>query len=591
MNIGDEILTALQNLSEKEKAIVAEALGLAKKERETQAQQIANLALAAGVELFHDPQGKAYATIPINGHKETWPITSRGSGPFRSWLRRLFFEKYRRPPGNQTLQDAIGVLEAKAQFDGPEYAVNIRIAQNAGKVYIDLANENWQIVEITPGYGWRIIEAHECPVKFIRPKGMLPLPEPKSGGTMDDLRRFLNIVSDDDFKLIVAWLLAALRPQGPYPILMLEGEQGTGKTTAARVLRSLIDPNVSPVRTPPKDERDLAINATNNWVVCYDNLSGIPIWLSDALCRLSTGGGFSTRQLFTDDEEVILEACRPIILTGIDEIVTRHDLLDRCIIVNLQPIPEEHRKDEATFWQEFERARPGILGALLVIVSLGLENFDRVKLDRLPRMADFAKWIVACEASDVLWERGGFMAAYTENRTEAVESALENDVLATAIRILLEERNDWEGTAQELLEALAVYVDDNTKRTRAWPSSPRSLSSRLRRMATFLRQSGIAIEFYREAHTGRRLIRLKKKTIVTTVTTVTQNPGGFENTSFEMVTQMVTQNRDGDANGDDGDDSEKFASPSGALKILHGDDGDDGDAKNHFESKIVEGEL
>ncbi|KXG78872.1 hypothetical protein AN618_02100 [Fervidicola ferrireducens] len=585
MNIGDEILTALQNLSEKEKAIVAEALGLAKKERETQAQQIVNLALAAGVELFHDPQGKAYATIPINGHKETCPITSRGSGPFRSWLRRLFFEKYGKPPGNQALQDAIGVLEAKAQFDGPEHSTNIRIAQNAGKVYVDLANESWKIIEITPGYGWRIIEAHECPVKFIRPKGALPLPEPRSGGTIDDLKRFLNIQSDDDFKLIIAWLLAALRPQGPYPILMLEGEQGTGKTTAARVLRSLIDPNISPVRTPPKDERDLAINAANNWVICYDNLSGIPIWLSDALCRLSTGGGFSTRQLFTDDEEVILEACRPVILTGIDEIASRHDLLDRCIIVNLQPIPEEQRKDETAFWREFEEARPGILGALLVVVSLGLENLDRVKLDRLPRMADFAKWVTACESSGVLWEEGGFMAAYTENRSEAVESALENDVLATAIRILLEERDEWEGTAKDLLEALAVYVDDSTKRTKAWPSNPRTLSSRLRRAATFLRQSGIEVEFYRTPGSGsKRLIRLRKKICVANDAIVARNPQTLENTELEDATQKCDAKIGCDA-------SDNFASHLEALKIKQCDDSDASDAKNHTKSKIVSGEL
>lgn len=526
MTLGEELL---EMLSTEELETIAEAKGILKKEKESQAQSLVNLALSSGVELFHTPDGNAYATVPVNGHKETWPVSSRGSGPFRNWLRRIFFEKHGKPPGSQALQDAIGVLEAKAQFDGPEYPVFTRVAEHDGKIYIDLANDTWEAVEISL-VGWRVIS--DCPVKFRRSKGMLPLPHPEAGGSIEELRQFLNIPDEDSWRLMVAWLLASLRPKGPYPVLLLQGEQGSAKSTTSKALRALIDPNTAPLRTCPKDERDLMITATNSWAVSFDNLSGIPVWLSDALCRLATGGGFSTRTLYENDEETIFSACRPIIANGIDEIASRHDLLDRAIIIHLPPIPEENRKDEAQFWAEFEKARPRIFGALLDAVSAGLRNIDSVHLDRLPRMADFAKWVTACEET-LPWPSGGFMEAYMGNREEAIEVALEGDIVAVAVKNLLEEREEWEGTASELLEALEVFIDDTTKRSVVWPKNPRALSNRLRRCATFLRQTGVEVEFLRAGHNRQRLIRLKRKICVRNVRNDLQS---LEDTGLEVRT-------------------------------------------------------
>ena len=517
----------------------------------------------------YQPKNLKHATVTVNGHKETWPVSSKGSGPFRNWLRRIFFEKQGKPPGSQALQDAIGVLEAKAQFDGPEYPVFTRVAEHDGKIYIDLANEAWEAVEISP-MGWRVIS--DCPVKFRRSKGMLPLPHPEAGGSIEELRQFLNIPDEDSWRLIVAWLLASLRPKGPYPILLLQGEQGSAKSTTSKVLRALIDPNTAPLRTAPRDERDLMITATNSWVINFDNLSGIPLWLSDALCRLATGGGFSTRTLYENDEETIFSACRPIIANGIDEIASRHDLLDRAIIIHLPPIPEENRKDEAQFWAEFEKARPRIFGALLDAISAGLRNIDSVHIDRLPRMADFAKWITACEEA-LPWPTGGFMEAYMENREEAIETALEGDIIAVAIKNLLEEREVWEGTASELLEALELFIDDTTKRSVVWPKNPRALSNRLRRCATFLRQTGIEVEFSRESTTvRRRLIRLKRNFCVQNVQSVQKEPQALKNAGLEDWTQNWTQNGRLDA---------KFclASNPEVLKNKALDDMDEMDAK------------
>lgn len=533
-DFGAQILQQLTSGGENA-ALLAQVLGMAEApateaetKKETQAQIL--LALAADAELFHTPSGDCYATIATNGTWETWPVKAKG---FRRWLVRRFYEQEGKPPGAQALQDALGVLEAKAQFDGPEIPVFTRLAERDGAIYLDLADEAWQAVEITPA-GWRVVA--NPPVKFRRAKGMLPLPCPVAGGSIEELRQFVNVPDEAGWRLLVADLVAALRPKGPYPVLLLQGEQGSAKSTTARVLRALVDPSTAPLRTVPRDERDMMIAANNGWCVAFDNLSGIPVWLSDAICRLATGGGFSTRELYTDSEEVLFDAMRPVILNGIDELASRHDLLDRALVLNLPPIPEEKRRDEATFWRDFEAARPRILAALLDAVSAGLRNVESVKLDKLPRMADFAKWAAACEEA-LPWPVGGFLEAYAGNRAEAVDLALEADPVAVAVKALMsQEEGAWEGTASKLLALLAQFVPEQTQRTKSWPKAANALSNRLRRAATFLRQTGIEVEWIKDPTAARkRLIRISTQKIVQTVQTVQENQESQVAQGFEAL--------------------------------------------------------
>ena len=167
-------------------------------------------------------------------------------------------------------------------------------------------------------------------------------------------------------------------------MLALTGEQGSAKSSLAALLRSLVDPNTAPLRTLPRNDQDLFIAATNGYVIAIDNVSSLPPWLSDSLCRLSTGGGFGTRKLYTNTDEVLLDATRPIILTGIEDVATRGDLADRSMPVRLDPIPEERRRPEREISAEFESARPRILGALLNAISHGLCHLATTRLDRLP---------------------------------------------------------------------------------------------------------------------------------------------------------------------------------------------------------------
>ena len=459
--------------------------------------------LAQEAELFHSPDATAFADLLVNGHRETWPVRTKG---FRRWLARRFFEATGGAPNSEALQSALNVIEAKAHFDGPEREVHIRIGGLGDKLYLDLGDEAWRAVEID-SEGWRVVD--EPPVRFRRAAGMQPLPTPARGGSIDTLRRFLNVQGDNDFTLVVAWALAVLRNRGPYPVLVLSGEQGSAKSTFSAVLRSLLDPNTAPLRALPREDRDLFIAANNGHVLAFDNVSGLPAWISDTLCRLATGGGFAVRQLYTDQDEVLFDAARPVILNGIEDIVTRPDLADRAIFLTLEAIPEERRRPEKELWAEFNAARPQLLGTLLDAVSHGLKRLPDTRLDSLPRMADFALWATACETA--LWTAGTFGAAYAGNRDEAVDSVIEADPVGSAIRSLIGTRTEWTGTASDLLGALDEEVGEKVRKSKAWPSSARALSGRVRRAATFLRKVGIDITFEREGRARTRTIRIVRK--------------------------------------------------------------------------------
>jgi hypothetical protein len=335
---------------------------------------------------------------------------------------------------------------------------------------------------------------------------MRPLPIPETGGSIAELRPFANVASEADFGLLVAWLLAALRDRGPYPVLVLIGEQGTAKSFLATLLRMLVDPNVSALRSLPREDRDLFIAATNGHVIAIDNVSTLPPWLSDTLCRLATGGGFGTRTLYSDSDETLFDAMRPIVLTGIEDFVIRGDLADRAIFLWLGPIPEERRRPEKELLVAFAAAAPRILGALLGAVAHGLRMLPQTRLARLPRMADFAIWAASCEGS--LWAPGTFASAYDRNRTEANETVIEADTVALAVRALVPPGAEWSGTATVLLAALAEKAGEAAARAKSWPATPRALSGRLRRAAPNLRRVGIALTFDREGQVRNRTITI-----------------------------------------------------------------------------------
>jgi len=406
--------------------------------------------------------------------------------------------------GGQALEDGLRILEARAVNDGLEYEPFIRVGRHGDKLFIDLCDAHWRAVEIAAD-GWRVIE--KAPIKMLRSPAMRPLPEPEAGGMIEELRKFLN-VSDDDFLLVVAWIAATLRERGPFPVLLVNGEQGAGKSVFSRLVRSLVDPSAAPIRAVPKDDRDLVVSASNSWVLAFDNLSGVPAWFADALSRLATGSGFATRMLHTDRDEFIFEGSRPILLNGIPLLTDRADLADRAVTIHLATLPEDARQPEDELFVAFEAKRAVILGALLDAVAAALRNLATVKLDRPPRMADFAKWITAAEPG-LGWQPGVFLAAYNANRGDVMRGTLEADSVGIAIDQLKSGCAEvFEGTPAELLAAVNAIVPETTRRSKYWPQNPAQMGNRLKRATPLLRAAGYIIE---RRHSGKNIVTIVRK--------------------------------------------------------------------------------
>src|SRR5262249_7487126 len=350
------------------------------------------------------------------------------------------------------------------------------------------------------------------PVRFARSSSMRPLPTPKKGGSIETLRKFVNVKSRDEktgadeLVLLVAYALAALRPNSNYPVLCLAGEQGSGKTSLVRFLGSLVDPRSPQLRTMPSDERDLIVAARHAHFISFDNISGLSDSMSDAICRLSTGGGHGERELYTNREESTFEGRRPVCVNGIEDVATRPDFVDRALMLLLTAINPNDRREEKEIEKEFAAAAPEIFGALLDGLVAGLLNLADVKIATKPRMADFALGAEACTRA--YWRAGTFVHAYEQNIASANEIVIEANAVGDAVRHFMASRERWTGTASSLLALLTPLIPEALAPERRWPKSARALSGKLRRAAPPLRKIGIHVDFNREGHDRERLITI-----------------------------------------------------------------------------------
>ena len=424
-----------------------------------QAVVLFNLAKAQ-CEFFRDENRVGYATIlraPHDGgtHRETHKLRSTG---FREFLIRSYYlsRNGKGIPNDVAIKSAVGLMVAFARIEGGERRVFVRRAAHAGKLYVDLCDDRWRAVEIAAS-DWRIVD--EPPVLFLRAPGMLALPEPKRGDPKQGiarLRKLMRARTNGDFVIIVACLLDMLGGRGPYTVLFFTGEAGATKTSHAKMARALTDPSTKPVRSMPKEVRDVYI-AAKNAVVVYNNLSSLPNWLSDIFCVITEGSTDSRRELFTDEDESSISVCSPLILTSISNIITKGDLGARTLYAVLTPVPDHERKTDIEVWQEFHEAAPEILGALLAGLSVGLQRLPTIKTV-LPRMASFAQFATACEAA--FWDPGTFAAAYEVNAQNAVAEALDANIAVSTFRDFMEEIPDgkWVGTATRLFTVLTDRI-------------------------------------------------------------------------------------------------------------------------------------
>jgi hypothetical protein len=468
-----------------------------RRKKESAAELLIHLALELG-SLWHDSSGAGWVDFSADGVSQTARIRSKR---FRDFLSRVLWERESRSINSESWSQAAGTLEGLARFDHPKREAFLRVGQHEEGIWVDLGSPEWDVIQVTAA-GWQIIPYSNCPIRFYRSECQLPLPIPTRGGELDDLWKLLNF-KEPDRPLVLGWLLSCLAPDGAKPILALSGEKGSGKSSAASLLKRLADPTKVSKASAVGDSRQMASAAMGRWVLSFDNLSYLSSEQQDLLCCVSTGAGFSHRTLYTDLEETFLEYRRPQILTGVDLVPTRSDLLDRSLIVRLERIPEEDRLPEAELEQLISKLLPSIYGALLDLLATGIRNLPTTRPAKLPRMADFAKLCLAAGIPH-------FMEAYTTNIEAGCQAAIEANPVAAAIISMLETvGGNWQGTATELVRKLQEL--DPTSRDFQKLSGDALGRKLSRSLKSDLESVGVGVDFVRTGKSGKRTIILNQE--------------------------------------------------------------------------------
>ncbi len=515
--------------------------------RKTDAARLVDLADETH-RVFLGQDGEPYA-VERDGTSIVRPL--RGRAGLRQQLSLTSFTRTGRPPSTSALSDALNVLEAKATTVTPE-TVHLRVARARGRIVVDMGGPDGRLIECGPD-GWKIVPS--APVLFRRTRLTGSMPEPDPNGTLNAFQDGLN-ADEENFRLIVGWMLHTFVPDEPHPVLGLVGEQGTAKTTGAKHIVGIIDPSPAPTRSAPKDAQDWAVTAAGSWVVPLDNISSIPPWFSDALCKAVTGDAMTRRALYTDSDLAVLAFLRPVLMTSIEPGALRGDLAERMLPIELQRIASDKRRPESSIRAAYEAALPATLGALLNLLCRVLAALPDVPTANLPRMADFTRFLIALDTVTGWTTRED----YEDTFTDLADNVIESDPFATAIRDRVLKLGPFDGTAKELLAWAEKPLDNlwgsvlEFRPPKGWPRTPRGATSALARVTPALITAGIEIDRYKASDrnkTRRISIRQAYQSGVRTV--ASDGSDGTDSQPSEEHT-AVDQRKHGPSDGSDGSD-------------------------------------
>lgn len=453
---------------------------------------------------FANYQGINYISVQERGQDRTLKINSQ---ELDNYLVKTFRNLGFKWGANKNLitrlkdeMNALAILEDKKE------EIHIRVAGGPKGVFIDRGIKSKEIIQISPGSVPQIIT--KCNFKFVRPAKQRELPQPIfTDFDFNYFKSLFNFSYENDALLLLAFILKSLTPNsGPCPILILEGPQGSGKTTATTIIGKIIDPTEPSLFAPPKTEEDIKIQANSSWLLTYDNLSYLNGNLTDAFCRVSTGGGMSSRKLYTDDEEIVYSIQRPVVFNGIEELGERPDFLDRGIILHTKVISEKSRKFSDSIWDPFDRGYPSLLGGVYNLLSEVLLILPTIEASNLPRMADYAKFGIALEKALSLPE-GTFMNTYNVHNSEKLNKLFDSDPMCIFIEYAIDSgcfHGDkcFIGTASELMEHIDMFCKKFGISRGSMPQNPKTLKGRMARIKPVL--SAIGIEYVELPRTSNK---------------------------------------------------------------------------------------
>lgn len=458
-----------------------------KKEEATQADIALKLFLEElNIETFQDERNDAYVRININGHHENWHCDS---GRLKSWMSRSFYAKYKNVLRSDVIKSIVEVLKGKALFcEEKRHSLSSRLSYDKNVLWYDLVNPTWSAVKINKD-GWSIVKTP--PILFKRFEHQKEQVIPVSGGDPHDILDFVNIQDQEQKILFMVFLISAFIPDFPHPMPFFYGPQGSAKSTVSKVIRQLIDPSHIEVSQFPKKQDELVQMFDHHTILFFDNISYISQEQSDMLCKVITGGAFSKRKLYSDNDDIIYSFKKTVGMNGISLVLTKPDILERSLLFPLERVSKSNRVQEEVLLKNFEDKLPMIFGSILDTISKAMFYKESIKLEQTPRMADFAIWGSAI-AKALGYKEGVFMDAYWKNIDSQDMEILYEDTTAGAIMQFMENKYEWSGTASELLEELERLLDFSSRKS--LPKSHSALSRKLNSLAVTLKKADIVFK-------------------------------------------------------------------------------------------------
>ena len=458
-----------------------------------------------GLIFFHDELNEPFVRIPIDNHKEIWRCRGK---QFKRYAGKIFWDTYGKAINSDALNTALNVIEGKACFDGLQHELTTRVASSDGAIWYDLSNTEWQVIKITPN-GWEIIT--DPPILFKRYPHQQAQVVPAEIG---DIRKFLKFVNVSDEKqkfLLLIYVISCFIPEFAHPVINIYGPQGSAKSTLSGFIKKLIDPSATELLTLPNSSDGLVQMLSHHWFICFENVSQIHNWVSDSLCRAVTGAGFSKRELYTDDEDVIYSLKKCIGINGINLVAAKPDLLERSILLELEMINKENRKLEKDILSDFQKEKAEFLGSIFTAVSQAMKIYPSISLSELPRMADFTAW--GCAIAEAIGHsKEKFLEAYYQNINQQNSEVIIESPIASSILEFMKDKSDWHGTATALLEELkpvAVNLKIDVEKGNQFPKNHSALSKKINQLKPNLKAIGLEIQ-NGDKENRQRMVHIQK---------------------------------------------------------------------------------
>ena len=473
--------------------------------RQSAADKLLEIALPNLI-LFQDEYGSGHAVVNVGDHQEVHAV---GSKRFKMWLSYIYFQEFEKGISADALKIVQNTLAAQAVFTGQEIRLNLRVASAPdGAFFYDLGGPDWAAVRIDDA-GFSVVKIP--PVVFRRKANTAAQVVPRARGSLWDFLKFVNVKKEADQRLLLIYLCLCCIPDIPRFVLVAHGEKGSGKSYLLRLIRRVIDPAALELQTLPHDKSEFALTLSSNAFCAFDNIDHLQAWQSDAICMAATGGGVKKRELYTDDDEIILKFKHSVGLCGISNVVTRPDLMDRAILIELSRIDESERRTEAEIEQDFQTVLPGIMADIFTAIAKARWLLDTIRARNLPRMADSARWGAAvAEALGIGGET--FFGDLAQNAAVANDESIRANPVALAILNFMADRTRWTGTPANLLvELRSVALEESIDTaSRSWPASAESLGKKIRFVKSNLQDAGIEIS-PDKLPGGRRIIDLQNR--------------------------------------------------------------------------------